>query len=74
MSKISYRQIGGVVEGSLMVTVQEAAMLLGVSECLIREMIKRSELPIVRLGRLIRVPKVKLMALINGEADSNKEI
>jgi len=74
MSKISYRRIGGGVEGSLMVTVQEAARLLGVSECLIREMIKRNEIPIVRLGRLIRVPKAKLMAMINGEADSSKEI
>jgi excisionase family DNA binding protein len=40
--------------------VEEAAAVLDVSTYLVYEMVKRGELPSVRLGRLVRVPRTAL--------------
>ncbi len=50
---------------ALTVTVNRAAQILGISEYLAREMVKRGELPTIRFGRLVRVPKSRLIAMVN---------
>jgi excisionase family DNA binding protein len=42
---------------------EEVAAWLGVSRGLVFEMAKRGELRSLRLGRLLRIPKVSLIAL-----------
>lgn len=54
-------------EVPLTLTVSQAAEMLGISEYLARRMIKLSKLPAMRFGRLVRVPRARLMALVNGE-------
>ncbi|MFC1945100.1 helix-turn-helix domain-containing protein [Chloroflexota bacterium] len=52
---------------ALTLSVRRTAQMLGISEYLAREMAKRGELPTIRLGRLVRVPKARLIAMVNGE-------
>ena len=51
---------------ALTISVGRAAQILGISEYLARKMVKHGELPIIRFGRLVRVPKSRLIAMING--------
>ncbi|MDP2674253.1 MAG: helix-turn-helix domain-containing protein [Dehalococcoidia bacterium] len=44
-------------DSSLLLTVSEAARLLRISRNLAYELVARGELPAVRLGRVIRVPR-----------------
>jgi excisionase family DNA binding protein len=68
MPKMKYRPKGVSAEGSLTVTIPEAAVLLGVSECTAHAMIKRGQIPIAfRSRHLIRISRARLIALINGE-------
>jgi excisionase family DNA binding protein len=48
----------------LTLTVEEAARLLGISRALGYELVARGELPCVRLGRRIVVPRRALIALL----------
>jgi excisionase family DNA binding protein len=50
--------------GRLVFTVTEAAQLLGVSRAFAYELAARGDLPVLRLGRRIVVPKVALLALV----------
>ena len=50
----------------LVVSVPEAARLLGISRTHAYEMIARGELPCIRLGRRILVPLRPLMRLLEG--------
>jgi len=52
---------------ALTLSVGRAAELLGISEYLARQMVKRGDLPTIRFGRLVRVPRARLMAMVNGE-------
>jgi len=61
-------------EDSLTMSLSQAARLLGISPNNALNAAKKGQIPFIRIGRLYRVPKVRLMALINGEADSSKEI
>jgi excisionase family DNA binding protein len=45
---------------ALLLTVREAAALLRISQDLGYELIRRNELPAIRLGRVIRVPRFAL--------------
>ena len=45
-------------------TAQEAAAILGVNAKLVYEAIGRHQLPAIRLGRLIRIPKAALARLL----------
>lgn len=56
-----------VSEKSLVMTVEEAAELLGISRGLAYELVRRRELPAIRLGRRLVVPRRKLLALIDGD-------
>jgi excisionase family DNA binding protein len=48
----------------LVLTVAEAAKLLGISRAFAYELVSRGELPVIRLGRRIVVPKVALLELV----------
>jgi excisionase family DNA binding protein len=48
----------------LVVSVAEAGRLLGVSRAFAYELAARGELPTIRLGRRIVVPKVALLAMV----------
>jgi len=56
-------------EVPLTLTVGQAAEMLGISEYLARQMIKQGKLPAIKCGRLVRVPRARLMAMANGESD-----
>ena len=49
----------------LTLTVEEAAQLLGISRALGYELVARGELPSIRLGRRILVPRRALDALLD---------
>jgi excisionase family DNA binding protein len=48
----------------LALTVTEAAGLLGISRALAYELVARGELPSIRLGRRLVVPKVALLEML----------
>ena len=47
-----------------LLTVEEAAAWLKVTPNTVYEWIKRDELPVLRLGRLIRIPKAEVLEMI----------
>lgn len=50
-------------------TVEEAAIVLGISRWLAYELVQRGELPIIRIGkRRVLVPKARIDAMLRGEA------
>ncbi len=49
-------------------SVSEAAERLGISRTLAYELVARGELPTLRLGRRILVPRRQLEAMVAGEA------
>jgi excisionase family DNA binding protein len=53
-------------EGAELLTVREAADRLNTSEPHVRALIRRAELPAVRLGRLLRVPVSAVRRLVAG--------
>ena len=48
----------------LVLTVAEAGELLGISRAFAYELVARGELPVIRLGRRIVVPKAALLAMV----------
>lgn len=61
----SHDDLTGVVGGDrLALTVTEAAALLGISRALAYELVARGELPSIRLGRRLVVPKVALLEML----------
>lgn len=61
-------------ENSLMLNLTQAAKLLGISPNNALNAAKKGQIPFIRIGRLYRVPKAKLMAMINGDANSKKAL
>jgi excisionase family DNA binding protein len=55
----------------LVLTVAEAGALLGISRAFAYELVARGELPVIRLGRRILVPKVALFAMVGLTAEAN---
>ena len=53
----------------VLLTVQEVAGLLSVSQRTVRRMIAAGEFPVVRLGRAIRVRRIDIEALIGRRID-----
>ena len=51
----------------LVLTVSEAAELLGISRAFAYELVARGELPVIRLGRRRLVPRRALLALVDQE-------
>ncbi len=56
-------------DGALLLTVQQAAKLLHISRGLAYDLCARGELPHIRLGRVLRIPRYPLEAWIAREAD-----
>ena len=56
-------------DNRLVLTVAEAAELLGISRTHGYELVARGELPSLRLGRRIVVPRRALERLVDGDAD-----
>jgi excisionase family DNA binding protein len=54
----------GVERERLTLSVEEAAAALGISRALAYELVARGELPCLRLGRRIVVPRRALLALV----------
>jgi excisionase family DNA binding protein len=54
----------GVERERLTLSVEEAAAALGISRALAYELVGRGELPCLRLGRRIVVPRRALLALV----------
>jgi len=52
------------MEERLTLTVEEAARLLGISRALAYQLVARDEIPSVRLGRRLLVPRRALDALL----------
>ena len=50
----------------LALSVEEAAELLGISRSLAYELAARGEIPVLRLGRRIVIPRAGLERLLNG--------
>ena len=57
------------VEERLTVTVEEAARMLGISRNSAFEAARRGDIPTLRIGRRLLVPKVALQALLNRVAE-----
>jgi len=49
----------------LVLTVAEAGELLGISRAFAYELVARGDLPVIRLGRRIVVPKAALLAMVD---------
>ena len=57
-----------------LMTVPEAAAFLRISPDLAYELIRRKELPAVRLGRVIRVPRFALEQWVRVQAGASTEM
>jgi len=58
------RPLGSLGADRLVLTVAEAGQLLGISRAFAYELIARGELPVIRLGRRVVVPKVALLEMV----------
>ena len=58
-------------DNRLVLTVTEAAAVLGISRTHAYELVARGELPALRLGRRIVIPRRSLERLLNGDADGS---
>lgn len=56
---------------SLLLKVSEVAALLRVSQNLVYELVAQGQLPVIRLGRVIRVPRTALERWIEQQAQIN---
>lgn len=70
MPKIKYRDKDKSADGALTLTLREAAVLLGISPNYALEAAKRGDIPYIKIGRLYRVPKARLMTILEGEKPS----
>ena len=60
-------------EPPLVINVEDAARLLGISRGLAYEAARRGELPTIRLGRRLLVPRARLLELVGVENGSTPE-
>ncbi|MHB1930353.1 MAG: helix-turn-helix domain-containing protein [Acidimicrobiales bacterium] len=51
-------------DGPLVLTVEEAGQLLGISRGLAYELVRRGAIPSLRLGRRLVVPRRRLIAMV----------
>ena len=58
---------------SLTVSVTEAARLLGIGRTLAYDLVTRGELPAVRLGRRVLIPRHAIDRLLTGEPHSTPQ-
>jgi excisionase family DNA binding protein len=66
------RSLATIISGErLVLTVAEAGELLGISRAFAYELVARGELPSIRLGRRIVVPKTALLAMVSLTLDTD---
>ena len=53
---------------AIVISVIEAARLAGISRQSAYEAVRRGEIPTIRIGRRILVPKAKLLRILSGES------
>ena len=67
---VEHRTVGPVIEERplqrLTMTVEEAAVVLGISRATAYDAVSRGEIPCIRIGRRILIPKVALERLLDG--------
>jgi len=67
---VDRRTVGPVIEDRpeqrLTMTVEEAAVILGISRATAYDAVSRGEIPCLRIGRRILIPKVAMERLLNG--------
>lgn len=61
-------------EESLTLTVTECAKRLGIGRNSAYEAISRGEIPVIRVGKRLLVPKVALDRLLSGDHASTKQV
>jgi len=70
---VERRTVGPVIEERppqrLTMTVEEAAVVLGISRATAYDAVSRGEIPCIRIGRRILIPKVALERLLDGAGD-----
>ncbi len=52
-------------------TVEEAGRLLGISRHSAFEAVRRGDIPVIRIGRRLLVPRVQFEALLEGRVDDD---
>ena len=57
----------------LTISVEDAAVLLGISRGLAYEAARRGELPTIRLGRRLLVPRARLLELVGASVPEMRE-
>ncbi len=55
----------------LTMSIEEAAEALGIGRALAYELARTGEIPVIRLGRRMLVPKARLEALLTGEREED---
>ena len=55
------------MNNALTLTVGEAARELGISSYLAWRLVRKGELPSIRLGKLVRVPRAQLLKVLEGD-------
>lgn len=59
------------MDQALTLSIPEAAKVLGISRYSAYEAVRRGDIPILKIGKLRRVPRAQLMRMIEGkDADS----
>ena len=71
---VERRSVGPVIEERpqqrLTMTVEEAATALGISRATAYEAVSRGEIPAIRIGRRILIPKVALAKLLDSDSQA----
>jgi len=71
-SELPEARLGAVVE-PLLLRADEAAVVLGIGRTKVFELLASGELPAIRIGRCVRVPKDRLEKWIDEQTDSQAE-
>jgi excisionase family DNA binding protein len=57
-------------DGRLLLRAEEVAELLGIGRSKVWQMIWSGELPVIRMGKLVRIPRSRLEAWIESNVDA----
>lgn len=69
---IRYRAVDIPLEERLTLTVEEAGALLGISRAFAYEAVRRGEIPSIRIGRRVLVPKAALRRMLGVDEDETR--